>query len=335
MVLVLRLATSLVLAAAAAVFPMPECLDFPCDPQVNAQLNSSGFGRLFLAPWYRWDTAHYLDLADPGTQIFGLENTVWPPLYPLLIRVVSSVMPGMAAALLISTTACLAAFYLLYREVSTRWDDQTARRTITLLAVFPTGFFLVAGYSEALFLALSVAVFTELRRKRWLMAGVWGALATLTRLLGIFLLLPLAWEGFVLLRAAYQAREQGRPLLKLFGATLKDRSTMALFGAAVLIPLALAFHFSVSHFIKGALWPWQTFSVHWGHHLELPGLGVWNDLLFILQNEFMLIKISMFFDVVLLMVLMVMLVVKRKDLPISYVLYGAVMLVFPIHVSFG
>ncbi|MCE5209612.1 MAG: hypothetical protein LLG42_15055 [Chloroflexi bacterium] len=92
-VLVLRLATSLIMAVSAEAAPVPECQYTYCDPQVNAELNQTWFGRHFLAPWYRWDTVHYLDKADPDYQNLGLEGTVWPPLYPFLIRIFSVVMP--------------------------------------------------------------------------------------------------------------------------------------------------------------------------------------------------------------------------------------------------
>lgn len=324
-VLVLRLATSLILAVAADAAPVTGCLYTYCDPQVNAELNQSWFGKHFLAPWYRWDTAHYLDKADPDYQILGLENTVWPPLYPLLIRIFSVAMPGMAAALLISTLSSLAAFYLLYRELSVRWDEAAARRTVLLLAFFPTGFFLMAGYTEALFLALSLAVFTEIRRKRWWMAGVWGALATLTRLQGVFLVLPLVWEGFCMLRD----RLAGKGIKELLPVCRKDREIRSLVGAAVLITVTLAGYFCITHFVMGAPWPWQLQTMYWQHRYGWPWEGLVNFLTFILKRDYPAINVSMFLDAFLLLLLAAILTYKWKELPFSYILYSAVMLVFP------
>ncbi len=290
-----------------------------------AELNQSWFGKHFLAPWYRWDAVHYLDKADPNYQILGLEGTVWPPLYPLLIRIFSLVMPDMAAALFISTLSSLAAFYLLYREVSARWDEEVARRTVLLLAFFPTGFFLMAGYTEALFLALSLAVFAEIRRKRWWMAGVWGALATLTRLQGIFLVLPLAWEGFCMLRAGLA----GKGIKGLLPVCRKDREIRSLVGAVVLIIITLAGYFCYTHFVMGAPWPWQTVSSHWGRNPGWPGQGIVNFLILVLKRDYPALYSSMFLDTFLFLLLAAILMYKWKELPFSFVLYGAVMLIFP------
>ena len=231
----------------------------------------------------------------------------------------------MAVALIISTLSSLAAFYLLYREVSARWDETTARRTVMLLAFFPTGFFLMAGYTEALFLALSLAVFTEIRHKRWWMAGVWGALATLTRLQGIFLVLPLAWEGFCMLRD----RLAGKGIKGLLPVCRKDREIRSLVGAAVLIMVTLAGYFCYTHFVTGAPLPWQTVSSYWGRHLGWPGQTLVNFLTLILRRDYPALYFSIFLDTFLLLLLAAILLYKWKDLPFSYILYGAVMLIFP------
>ncbi len=61
------------------------------------------------------------------------------------------------------------------------------------IAAFPTAFFLVAGYSESLFLALALAAFHWARQGRWGPSSVAAALAALTRLQGVLLLAPLAY----------------------------------------------------------------------------------------------------------------------------------------------
>src|SRR5687767_8468695 len=72
--------------------------------------------------------------------------------------------------------------------------ERFARLTVLLVALFPTGFFLLAPYPEALFLALTVASLYLARQGRWWLAGLAGLLAALTRFQGAFLALPLAYE---------------------------------------------------------------------------------------------------------------------------------------------
>ena len=74
----------------------------------------------------------------------------------------------------------------------------TARLTVLVLAFFPTSFFLNAVYTESLFLALSAGSLWALRvRQDLLLACLLAGLATATRNVGLFLLVPLAleWAG--------------------------------------------------------------------------------------------------------------------------------------------
>src|SRR5262249_46498450 len=76
-----------------------------------------------------------------------------------------------------------------------------ALRAVLWLSVFPTAYFLHAGYSESLFIALVVSSFYYARTGRWLLASILGGLAPLTRITG-WVLFPalvseyLAQRGF-------------------------------------------------------------------------------------------------------------------------------------------
>ena len=340
-VLALRLVSGVYLALISAGLPLLTCADFPCAPLEYESLTDGGFSRLFLAPWYRWDSVHYLDIADSSYDVYGVENTVWPPLYPLLIRIFALLMPEMAAALLISTLAAWAALAWLHQEVCARygerarWDNNLADRTLIVLAVFPTAFFLVAGYSEALFLAFSIAVFRQIRLRRWLPAAVFAGLATLTRLQGVLLALPLAWEALCWLRERHAASENPQGGIAGYLRLIRERSFWQQLGrqqpvaAAMVPPLVLALYFVYVHFGLGAPWPWQTLAGHWGQHFGWPGEGVVNNLLFVIRNRFSLIHISMIYDVLLLLLACWLLLRKMPGMPAIYRLYGLGIVLLP------
>ena len=65
--------------------------------------------------------------------------------------------------------------------------------TIIFTFLFPTSFFFSAIYTESLFLLGTVLAFWAAYQDKWWVAGIGGAIAVLTRNLGITLLLPLAW----------------------------------------------------------------------------------------------------------------------------------------------
>ena len=62
------------------------------------------------------------------------------------------------------------------------------------LTLFPSAFFLFAGYTEALFLALAIWCVVVARRGGWWQAGVLGLLASLTRQVGLLLIIPYLYE---------------------------------------------------------------------------------------------------------------------------------------------
>src|SRR2546428_12076071 len=71
-----------------------------------------------------------------------------------------------------------------------RHDDgeRAAFRAAAFFTVFPTAYFLLVGYTEALFCALAFGSALAARRQRWLAAGMLGGLAAAARLTGLALL---------------------------------------------------------------------------------------------------------------------------------------------------
>jgi hypothetical protein len=115
-------------------------------------------------------------------------------LYPLLVRVVGALVGNsMLAALLISNLSLVGALALLYRLSDAMFGAASARRAIAYWLLFPTVFFMLAAYSEALFLLLTLAAFDFARRDKWMLAALFGALAALTRLQGALLIVSLAY----------------------------------------------------------------------------------------------------------------------------------------------
>jgi Gpi18-like mannosyltransferase len=83
---------------------------------------------------------------------------------------------------------------MLYRLAELDVGPDAARLTVLLTALFPSGFFYLAPYTEGLFLALSVAALWLARSGRPWAAGLAGYGAVLTRTVGVVLVLPLAYE---------------------------------------------------------------------------------------------------------------------------------------------
>jgi Gpi18-like mannosyltransferase len=144
--------------------------------------------------WSHWDVNWYNTIAIKG--YVNPESAAFFPLFPLLERVVSLTLHRnvLYVGMLISNLAFLGTLILLYRFVETEFDSDAARRTALYLAVFPTALFFFAAYNESLFLFLVLLSFYAMRGGRWWLAGLSGALAALTRSIGLLLLLLFLYE---------------------------------------------------------------------------------------------------------------------------------------------
>jgi hypothetical protein len=159
------------------------------------------FGTMNL--WSHWDGEHYVALAAGGyLQPPGNTSPAFFPLYPLLIRSFAGLFGGPfspeALSLwgpIVSLLALPFALFFVYRIAENGWGERAARVAVLALALFPTSFFFNAAYTESLFLALSAGSLWALRvRRALLLACLLAGLATATRNVGVFLLVPLAYE---------------------------------------------------------------------------------------------------------------------------------------------
>jgi hypothetical protein len=104
------------------------------------------------------------------------------------MRVVSLTgLDPLAAGILVSNVAFLAALVLIHRMAGARFGGDAAFRCVVLLSVFPYAFYFGAVYSESLFLLLAVASLYLGERGRWASASVCALLCGATRAPGVAL----------------------------------------------------------------------------------------------------------------------------------------------------
>ncbi|MBA3424520.1 MAG: mannosyltransferase family protein [Rubrobacteraceae bacterium] len=155
--------------------------------------------------WAHWDGEHYVGLAAGGyMQPPDNVSPAFFPLYSMLVRSFAGLFGGPLSpgalslwGVLVSLLFLPFAMYFVYRISEDGWGPRAARGTVLVLAFFPAAFFLNAAYTESLFLALSAGSLWALRvRRDLLLACVLAGLATATRNVGVFLLVPLLYEWF-------------------------------------------------------------------------------------------------------------------------------------------
>jgi Gpi18-like mannosyltransferase len=175
---------------------------------VNVLVPARGY-RTFSGPFEReklfelfaaWDSGWYFDIAkhgyyyDPDAQ----SSIAFFPLYPLLMRAVAwpfgeSDRAIWLAGIAISWVCFAVTLVVLHGFTEACFGSrESARRAVMYLAVFPFSFFFTRVYTESLFTLLALLAVVAAYRERWWHAGMWGALAALTRPNGVLIALPLA-----------------------------------------------------------------------------------------------------------------------------------------------
>ena len=204
--------------------------------------------------WHHWDTGFYMVIARYGYQ--KAAQTAFFPLYGLLERALLPITHNpLVAGLIISDIAGFFLLIVLYQLVREDVNEERANRTVLYLSLFPTAFFLAAGYNEALFLCLALLSFYNMRHGQWWLAGLFGFFASLTRSAGIFLLVPFCYEYI------YQHEFRVRRIRfdVISGGLI----------AAGLGLYALYCYYKFHDFLA-----FSHAQTQWNHHLELPWYGI-------------------------------------------------------------
>jgi len=265
------------------------------------------FLHAIVGPWQQWDALWFNQVAANGYRSGGQEAAFFP-LFPGLEHVVGASLGGdyPLGGLIVATVCCFAAVWMLQLMVRDHAGDDVARRTVLVLLLSPVAFFLLAPFSESLFLALSVGAIFAARRRHWWVAGGCAALAALTRSVGLLLITPLAVE---LVADVRSRRVDGGGLRKVHVAVLAP--VVAFFGYWLWVALALN--------IGGG--PLEAAS-NWGQHFTAPWVAIAQSIPVVLGGNHMeeLVNLLTVACVIALVPFM------WRRVPASYLAYAVVMI---------
>jgi hypothetical protein len=216
-----------------------------------------------------WDSGWYFDIAQRGYywSPSGQSSLAFFPLYPMLMRALAWPFGGSdralwAAGIVLSLACLFLGLAVLHRLTARTFGDrETARRTVLYVAVFPFAYFFTQVYTESLFLLTSVSAVAAAVASRWGWAGVFGALAALTRPNGVLIAVPLG-----LLAVA------GRPRV----AELARRAA-----ALALVPLGLGAFCVFAYRLSGDPVGWLRAQAQWGYTV---GNRPWVELMRLLDG---------------------------------------------------
>ena len=150
---------------------------------------------VFASHFATWDAAHYLYLSEAGYGP-GAPSCAFYPLWPLMMRWSAPLFGGnhVLAGMVLSNLLSTAGFLVFFRVTARRFGEQAACWSVVFLVSFPGSLFYQFVYSESLFFLLLMLLWEGLEEERYGQAW-WAALfLPLTRAVGVFSLLPIAWH---------------------------------------------------------------------------------------------------------------------------------------------
>jgi hypothetical protein len=208
---------------------------------------------------FQWDGGWFLTVVEWGYFNPSYPNTAFFPGYPLTARLVKEALglSGKLALLLTAQLACAALWtYLLLFFRRWRVPPRLAGAAILAIWAHPAAFFLVASYSESLFLAALLGFFYWSEERGWLaavLAALHGFGMTATRLVGA----PLS--AYPVVHAWFTQGRRARFLTNL------------VVGATATLGIILYFAFCWVRFGKWNLYM-EAEQAGWGMHPDYLGL---------------------------------------------------------------
>ena len=260
-----------------------------------------------VGPWQHWDAFWYQHIATSGYAAHGSDAAFFP-LYPIATHVVAAATAAdeALAGFVVSTVAMVIALALLDRLITRDFDAATARRGVLYVALAPVAFFFVAPFTEALFLALSIATVLAARNRSWWQAGVCGFLAALCRPTGVLLALPVLIESVIATREMRRYHRRG--VHAGYAAVAAPVAALAAFTAYTLVVLNV---------------PGGSFGAAsgWGQKPTLPWVAIVDSVQTIAAGT----HPEEILNLVAAVALIVAIPFMVRRMPLSYVAYAAAM----------
>lgn len=181
------------------------------------------------------DGQHYINIAENWYVNEGNDRLliVFFPMFPVLIRLFNFVIGNsFISAQIINTIAECLACGMLFKVFADFMDERRARLGAIIAVLLPGAVFMNSVMTEPLFILLSACCLYFAGRERFLLAGLFAALAGFTRSVGILLVIPVAVEG---IRAIVYDRKNGytiwrRILVVLAALVISTLGTLAYIG---------------------------------------------------------------------------------------------------------
>ncbi|MFC0554279.1 mannosyltransferase family protein [Planotetraspora thailandica] len=217
-----------------------------------------------------WDSDNFITIAQygydgsPGMPDAPKLSAFFPGI-PLLLRYVHLVVADWSLAIVLVSLAASAVVAVALSRLSESFKEGSGTWTVLAFFLSPFAVFMLAGYSEAPFLALALPAWLLARRGRWEAAAVCAAFASSIRVSGLFLLLGLAVQFLVAENGLRSRGWRTAPWLALPVVPVLAYMTYLWSRTGDWMAWKQA---EADYWGRFAEWPWQVFVNTWNRSLE-------------------------------------------------------------------
>jgi len=143
----------------------------------------------FIYSFGNFDGIHYIQIAKKG---YDQYEQAFFPLYSLVIHYISPIFARnyLVTGLIVSNIAFIVGLSFFNKYLKEALVVKNIRWITLFVIFFPTAFYFGSIYTEGLFFVLFFSSLYYLQRKKFLRAVILAVLCSLTRLMGVFLLIP-------------------------------------------------------------------------------------------------------------------------------------------------
>lgn len=135
------------------------------------------------------DAKNYIKIAEYGYTTIGNDKylLVFFPMYPLMIRILHTItfIDYSLCAFIISLFSSCASVVLLYKVSRIDYKEECATHIAIAYLMYPVMSFMLTALNEGVFMMFLLATVYCIRKKKYILAGLFGYLVALTRLPGL------------------------------------------------------------------------------------------------------------------------------------------------------
>jgi hypothetical protein len=272
---------------------------------------------LLLFSWLHWDAKAYLNISYLGYHY--LSDAGFFPLWPLAQHIGGLLLGGnfpvsyYLAGLLLANIFFYFDLVMLYHLIAREYGTEMAARVLFYFSFSPCALFFFAGYSESLFVLLTLGMFLCLQRGSpadWWLAGLCGLLATLTRSAGLVLALP--FLAVVLQRFRWSSQTGRRDW----------RGTVRASIPVILIPAGLIIYMTYLHLVTNdTLLFLHEENTVWHRYPTLPFVTLWLALQSFPREPLVVLQVENLANLIASLLPFALLLRSWRSLPLHYTFF--------------